>query len=36
MQAQTELGPPGKLDAKERTLKIEGLKEAGVEALRLR
>lgn len=36
MQAQTELGPPGKLDAKERTLKMEGLKEAGVEALRLR
>lgn len=36
MQAQTELGPPGKLDAKGRTLKMEGLEEAGVEVLRLR
>lgn len=36
MQAQSELGPPGNLDAKERTLKVEGLKEAGVEVLRLR
>lgn len=36
VQAQAELGTPEKLDVKEKTLKSEALKEAGVEALRLR